>query len=333
MTTGTLQSSFKSAWWLPEGHTQTLWRKFTASNEIKHRRQRVNLKDGDFIDLDWHEPENSNSISSRHYSAIAVLIHGLCGCSLSPYVVALQKQLAQEDIASVAINLRGCSGEENNLARAYHSGVSEDLNEVFNSLQSEYPNTQFMFIGYSLGANVLLKWLGESETDERVSKAVAVSTPFQLDQCSQAMLRGPSSFYGSYFVNKLREDISNKISSFGNRGLAAEQQKLLQLGKLEDIKSIWEFDDQVTAPLHGFGSAQAYYDQCSSRQFLKNISANTLLIQSKNDPLIPEIALPKNKELSASVSFELAESGGHVGFVSGGKNNWLEQRIVQYLIG
>lgn len=330
MTTGTLQSTFKSAWWLPEGHSQTLWRKFTATNLIAHRRQRINMADGDFIDVDWHDPI-SNGDGLPGYSKIAVLIHGLCGCSLSPYIVALQKQLAHFEIPSVAINLRGCSGEENNLARAYHSGVSEDLNEVFQKLRSWHPNAEFMFVGYSLGANVLLKWLGEAQAHDSVTKAVAVSTPFQLDKCSGAMLSGSSQFYGSYFVKSLRASFNAKVVNFEKRGLLEQRQNLLKLGDLAGIKSIWEFDDQVTAPLHGFGSAHSYYEQCSSRQFLANISVDTLLIQSKNDPLIPASALPENHELSPHVDFELTSAGGHVGFVSGGNKNWLEQRISEFL--
>lgn len=332
MTTGTYVSIFKPAWWLPEGHSQTLWRKFTADAVIAHRRERIILADGDFIDLDWHDTaQGARTNAPKKSEKIAVLIHGLCGCSSSPYIVALQNQLARKNIASAAVNLRGCSGEENNLARAYHSGVSEDLNEIFLHLESNYPNAEFMFVGYSLGANVLLKWLGETEKQERVTKAVAVSTPFHLDKCSQAMLSGISRFYGSYFVNRLRENFNTKLSSFEGRGLRDEHRKLKQLGDLSGIKSIWEFDDRVTAPLHGFGNAETYYRECSSAQFLKNIRTDTLLIQSKNDPLIPEGALPASGDLSATVQFELTQKGGHVGFVSSGKENWLEQRIMQHL--
>lgn len=332
MTTGTFRSAFRPAWWLPEGHSQTLWRKFTANGAIAHRRERVVLADGDFIDLDWHEADQSAARDvSESPKTIAVLIHGLCGCSSSPYIIALQHQLAMENIASIAINLRGCSGEENNLAKAYHSGVSEDLNEIFLGLELAYPNSKFMFVGYSLGANVLLKWLGEIEHHDRITKAVAVSTPFQLDRCSQAMLSGPSRFYGRYFVNRLRADFNTKLASFEKRGLTEEHRKLAQIGDLSNIKSIWEFDDRVTAPLHGFGSAESYYRECSSAQFLKNIRTDTLLIQSRNDPLIPAPALPKKSDLSPSIQFELSRKGGHVGFVSSGKENWLEKRIMQHL--
>ena len=332
MTNGTFEDIFKPAWWLPEGHTQTLWRKFTTFDEVYHRRERLDLYDGDFIDIDWCENMSASNLSAEIGSGITVIIHGLCGCSSSPYVVALQKRLANHGKRSVAINFRGCSGEINNLARAYHSGVSEDLNEVFTSLSAAYPDEKFMFVGYSLGANVLLKWLGEKQRDDRVTKAVAVSTPFQLDECSKAMLRGPSRLYGSYFVNRLRSDVIGKMDDFQKRGLQEQYDTLASLGDLGRIKSLMEFDDLVTAPLHGFENADDYYKKCSSAQFLEHIDTDTLLIQSKNDPLIPASALPNASSLSTSVQMELTSKGGHVGFISGNKENWLEKRITDHLI-
>jgi len=240
--------------------------------------------------------------------------------------------LAGKGKRSVAMNFRGCSGEPNNLARAYHSGVSEDLNEVFIKLRTAFPDEEFMFVGYSLGANVLLKWLGEREHDHQITKAVAVSTPFRLDECSKAMLRGTSRFYGSYFVNFLRNEFNSKMDDFTKRGLGKQSKILASLGDLDRINSLWEFDDLVTAPLHGFKNADDYYDKSSSAQFLGQINTDTLLIQSKNDPLIPASALPSAQSLSPCVKMELSGKGGHVGFISGNKDNWLERRIVDHLI-
>lgn len=323
---------FKPAWWLPEGHTQTLWRKLTAKDTVLHRRERLELADGDFIDIDWCEGFSVNGQQPEASSGIVVLIHGLGGCSSSPYIIALQNCLAGKGKRSVAMNFRGCSGEPNNLARAYHSGVSEDLNEVFIKLRTAFPDEEFMFVGYSLGANVLLKWLGEREHDHQITKAVAVSTPFRLDECSKAMLRGTSRFYGSYFVNFLRNEFNSKMDDFTKRGLGKQSKILASLGDLDRINSLWEFDDLVTAPLHGFKNADDYYDKSSSAQFLGQINTDTLLIQSKNDPLIPASALPSAQSLSPCVKMELSGKGGHVGFISGNKDNWLERRIVDHLI-
>lgn len=333
MTSGTGYTPFRPAWWLPEGHSQTLWRKLTADEAIDHCRERLALKDGDFIDIDWCEKHLVQDDSVDRDTPIVVVIHGLCGCSSSPYVVALQNLLARNQIPSLAMNLRGCSGEVNRLARAYHSGVSEDLNEVFTQLSSNFPNRQFMFVGYSLGANVLLKWLGEIERNDQVAKAVAVSTPFQLDECSTAMLSGFSQLYGRYFVRKLTEDFQRKLNEFSIAGIVDQVEKLSSLGPLDSIKSLWEFDDQVTAPLHGFAGADDYYKRSSSAQYLQYIQTDTLLIQSSNDPLIPETAIPTANQLSPVMKLELSSKGGHVGFISGTESNWLEYRIKSHLIG
>lgn len=326
MTTGAIESEFKPAWWLPEGHSQTLWRKFSPVKPVSHRRQRVELDDGDYIDLDWTaiDPRDSNN------KTIVFLLHGLCGCSRSSYILAMQALLNTQGIASVAMNFRGCSGELNRLARAYHSGVSEDVDEVFNKLVLEYPDNNFVFVGYSLGANVLLKWLGETEAHPNIRKAVAVSTPFSLEYCSQAMLSGASRIYGQYFVRRLTRDFRLKQQQL--RALApSEAERIAGLGDASKIASIWEFDDRITAPLHGFEGAVDYYRRCSSSGFLGSIAVDTLLIQSENDPMIPPAALPTPDMLSASTRLLLSSKGGHVGFVSSRPGNWLEQRILNFM--
>lgn len=326
MTTGTFNKEFIPTWWLPEGHSQTLWRKFSPAKKVAHRRQRVELDDGDYIDLDWAaiDPKESKD------NTIVFFLHGLCGCSRSSYILAMQSLLNSQGIASVAMNFRGCSGEMNRLARAYHSGVSEDVNEVFSKLTMDFPEHNFVFVGYSLGANVLLKWLGEIETHSSIRKAVAVSTPFALEYCSQAMLQGLSRVYGQYFVRRLVKDFRSKqqyLQSFNPE----EAESIAKLGDTRSISSIWEFDDKITAPLHGFEGAEDYYRRCSSAGFLGSIAVETLLIQSKNDPMIPPTSIPKMETLSPSVQMHLTEKGGHVGFVSSSPDNWLEQRILNFM--
>ncbi|CAN0520118.1 unnamed protein product, partial [Scytosiphon promiscuus] len=190
----------------------------------------------------------------------------------------MQDLLNTQGIASVAMNFRGCSGELNRLARAYHSGVSEDVDEVFEKLLIEYPQHNFVFVGYSLGANVLLKWLGEIESHPNIRKAVAVSTPFSLEYCSRAMLKGLSRVYGQYFVRRLARDFRMKQKHLEQLA-PAEADRIASLGDAGGIASIWEFDDRITAPLHGFDGAEDYYRRCSSAGFLRSIGGDTLLIQ------------------------------------------------------
>ena len=328
MTTGTLTKKFVPAWWLPDGHSQTLWRKFSPPATISQRRQRIELKDGDFIDVDW---ASAAEIEHSPDKTIVFILHGLCGCSSSPYIVALQSLLNANGIASLAMNFRGCSGEFNRLARAYHSGGSEDVEEVFGKILEQYPEHNYVFVGYSLGANVLLKWLGEIQAHPRIKKAVAVSTPFSLENCSKAMLKGASRFYGSYFVRRLLSDFNAKQKHFEATDKAEQAQQIKDLGAAQNIATIWEFDDKITAPLHGFTGAEDYYRKCSSLGFLDAIGSETLLIQSLNDPLIPGNSIPDSKMLAPQVKLQLTQKGGHVGFISGNSGNWLEQTILTFI--
>lgn len=330
MPAGPYGPEFTPAWWLPGGHSQTLWRKFAPTPAIAQRRQRIELQDGDFIDLDWAMPVDPRDSKDR---LLVLIQHGLCGCSRSPYVLALQSLLSTRKVASAAMNFRSCSGEINRLATAYHSGISEDTNEIFEQLCQHYPQHRFVTVGYSLGANVLLKWLGEIQQHAQLERAVAVSTPFSLALCSRAMLAGVSRMYGAYFVRRLLRDVQAKKQFFQTQGMYEQQQRLEQLGELDRIRTIWEFDDRVTAPLHGFRDAEDYYARCSSLRFINAIDVDTLLIQSRNDPMIPAAALPDPARLPGNVELQLLPHGGHVGFISGARDNWLERRIVDFALG
>ena len=328
MPSGAFQYKFKSAWWLPEGHSQTLWRKFAGSPAVNHVRERVELSDGDFIDIDWLTAEERAKNSAQ---PLVFILHGLCGSSSSSYVLSLQTLLIENGFNSVVMNFRGCSGELNRKAQAYHSGVSHDLEEVLRNVISQHKPEAVSLVGYSLGANVLLKWLGEHHDYSKVDKAVAVSTPFTLGLCSREMLSGLSRIYGRYFTRRLLSDYLHKRKEFELQDKGPELEELLGLGDVSRVSNIWELDDQITAPLHGFESANDYYGRCSSIKFLPEISASTLLIQSYDDPLVPPVALPEAGMVSESTVMELSPKGGHVGFVSAQNSNWLEHRILKFL--
>lgn len=319
-------SEFRPAWWLPNGHSQTLWRKVAGTSSVSHRRQRVELSDRDFIDLDWCE-----EVDVENSEDIVLVVHGLCGCSESSYVQALQSLLATHAVASVAMNLRGCSGEVNRKARTYHSGVSDDLGEIIAILHDQHKTKNLIVVAYSLGANVLLKWLGEAGNQSMVEKAIAVSTPFILQLCSQSLQSGFSRLYGRYFTRRLVSDLQNKIKHFERVRDEEQLQTLLALGNSDRISNVWEFDERVTAPLHGFSGAEDYYGQCSSIGFLSSIETRTLLIQSSDDPMIPPAALPTAAQLSPAIEYELLDKGGHVGFVNAQTNPWLEHRILRFV--
>jgi len=320
-------TEFKPCLWLPGGHAQTLWRKFSPTPEVSVQRQRLELNDGDFIDLDWYKPQPDGT---QNRSRVLIL-HGLCGCSRSPYIQTLQHHLGGKGITSVAVNFRGCSGQINRLAKAYHSGITEDVQEIVEHLLSCDPDSPLALVGFSLGGNVLLKWLGETNLASSLLAAVAVSTPFRLELCSRAMLKGFGKYYGKYFLYRLVKDVESKKRHFEHINNQKQRQVLHSLGDLRSLKNLWEFDDRVTAPLHGFESAQDYYDRCSSINFLTKIPTPTLLIQSHDDPIIPRQAIPAADELNSNVFLDLISHGGHVGFRSSSDNRWLETRISDFI--
>lgn len=323
-------SPFKPAWWLPGPHLQTLWSPvFRRAPALARERTRLWLADDDFIDLDWHltRPEPQ--------TPLVLIAHGLTGSSGSVYVLGLQQQLAGIGWNSVALNWRGCSGEPNRLPRGYHSGVSDDLAVVIAHLQRQCPQAPLYAVGYSLGGNVLLKYLGETGPDCPLQGAVAVSVPYRLDQCAERIDQGFSRFYQSQLMRELQVYLNDKRRHFTQLGLTERLAALERLGSLRDMRTFWDFDGRVTAPLHGFSDARDYYRQASSSYYLSAIRVPTLLIQAADDPFVFRRSLPETHELPASTEWELHENGGHVGFVYGPLSRpryYLEERIPRWLL-
>lgn len=312
-------------WWLPGGHLQTIWRKLATVPSLIRQRQRIELTDGDFIDVD-HLHAGVESADKP----LVFLLHGLAGCSASPYILAMQHTLHTAGYDSVAMNLRGCSGDHNRLAIAYHSGCSDDVEEVMAALMARQQR-RLVVIGYSLGANVLVKWLTETRFKNALCAAVSVSNPFSLDLCCARMNSGMAYWYGRYFLRRLRTDLLRKRDAFVQQGRDDEVQKINRLGALDGLHTLWDFDDAVTAPLHGFAGAEDYYQRCSSRQFIADTPVPTLVVHSHNDPIIPPHSLPSPEQTPARVSWEILPSGGHVGFAMKGHNAWLEHRILRFI--
>lgn len=321
-------ATFKPAWWLKNPHLQTLYpalcRKISAP---LLRRERLITPDNDFLDIDW--------CSEGDEKPLIILLHGLTGSSQSPYIKGFQQLLLKQNFRTVALNFRGCSGEPNHSARCYHSGETEDLHFLYQTLREREPNTKFAVIGFSLGGNMLLKWLGEQGENVNLFAAVAVSIPFVLSECATKLDSGFSKLYRANLLKELKIYIKNKHAHLEKIGVHHEAHKLKKLGDLSQIQSFWEYDAKVVAKLYGFKNAHDYYARSSSRQFLKKIAVPTLLIQAVDDPFMTKSVIPNASELSPFVQLEMTEQGGHVGFVSG-KNPfkpiyWLEQRISIFL--
>lgn len=313
-----MDGCFEPAWWCRGPHAQTLWaRLLRRMPEIQYWRERLELPDGDFIDLDWSE---------NGQGPIIIVLHGLEGSSHSPYARGIMRAIENRGWRGVVMHFRGCSGEPNRLARSYHSGDTGDLAHLVNTLRRREPLTPLAAVGFSLGGNVLLKWLGKSDSAAPLRAAVAVSVPFVLHQTADRLNRGFSRLYQWQLLRCLCRSVAEK---------RRKMELPLISRDLSSLKSFRDFDEHVTAPLHGFDSADHYYSVSSSRQYLGGISVPTLLLHAQDDPFMTEKVIPRPGELSEKVSLEVSPCGGHVGFVTGKwpwqAQYWLEERIPRYL--
>ncbi len=315
-----VESSFRPTWWWRWRHLQTAWPTlFYRRVGLRPRRERFELDDGDFLDLDWVGGDSG---------PIVVVLHGLMGSIQSPYAWGLLKQVEQLGWRGLFVHFRGCSAEPNRLPRAYHSGDTGDLAAVIEAMHAREPETPIVAAGFSLGGNALLKWLSETGDGNPLRAAVAVSVPFDIEQVANSIHQGFSRVYERRLTGCLRQMLATKIEQFGERIPVPRD----QVSKLD---TFWRFDDAVTAPLHGFEDARDYYRKASARQYLPEIRCPTLILHAKDDPFMTVSVIPRADELSESTTLELSERGGHIGFISGGwpwaARYWLEERIPDYL--
>ncbi|MEA3302802.1 MAG: hydrolase [Pseudomonadota bacterium] len=306
-------SAFKPLWWLSNPHLQTLWPVMFGANKPQGDNERLELDDGDFLDLRWFANDGP----------LVVVVHGLEGSIDSHYAGAMMLALQEHGFHGLFMHLRGCSGEPNRLDRSYHSGETGDLAAVVQHAARVTGKPVFAMIGYSLGANALLKWLGEVDGQAPLQRAVAVSVPFRLGDAARKLSTGFSRLYQSHLLERLRRNFSRKFR---------QRTSPVQVD-VDRLRDFYSFDDKVTAPLHGFDSADDYYRQSSSRQYLKNIRCETLILHAQDDPFMYEESIPRNAELSPQVTLELSTHGGHVGFICGMwlPRRWLEPRIIRFL--
>jgi len=323
-----IQSTFKPAWWLNNPHLQTIYPSLLRkSPEPTIKRERLTTEDNDFIDIDFCGEGNQ---------PLVILLHGLTGSSQSGYIKGLQQALLDQGLRSAALNFRGCSGEYNNSSRCYHSGETGDIDFLYRTLREREPQTPMAAVGFSIGGNVLLKWLGEQGSDVQLFAATAVSVPLVLSACASKLDSGFSKVYRASLLRELKDYVRLKQVHLEALGKTEEAELLRQIGDLEKIKSFWQYDDRVVASLYDFANVADYYQRSSSRQFLQSIVVPTLLIQAQDDPFMTPEVIPELAELSASVSLEISKAGGHVGFIAGNNpwqpDYWLERRIPEFLL-
>ncbi len=255
-----------------------------------------------------------------------MLFHGLEGGSRSHYALSLMHAVRKLNWRGVVALFRGCSGEINRLPRAYHSGDSAEINWILRRVKTQYPQIKIYAVGVSLGGNALLKWLGEQGEEARntIEAAAAVSAPFDMMVAGDHLGQGFNLLYTRAFLASMKKKFLEKLKRFPN---LADREVMLR------SRTLRQFDDVVTAPLHGYKNTDDYWTQASSKSGLINIRVPTLLINAKNDPFLPASALPSPAEVSPAVTLDFPDTGGHASFVSGvfpGHLNWLPQKILDF---
>jgi predicted alpha/beta-fold hydrolase len=304
--------------WLCGGHAQTVYPAlFLRGKRPRYRRERWDTPDGDFIDLDFLDggPAGTPRVA---------LFHGLEGSSSSHYAVALMRAIERAGWNGVVVHFRGCSGENNRLPRAYHSGDAAEIGWILAHLaQSGRP---LYAAGVSLGGNALLKWLGETGAGAGAClvAAAAVSAPLDLMAAGAALGQGLNLIYTRMFLATLRRKSLDKLGRFP---------ELFDRDRMLGARNLRQFDDVVTAPLHGYRDTDDYWTRASSKPVLAGVRLPTLVLNAKNDPFLPARHLPRREEVSSAVLLEQPEEGGHVGFAGGGfpgNLDWLPRRMLAF---
>ncbi|KAF3999799.1 YheT family hydrolase [Glaciimonas immobilis] len=314
-------SSYNAPLWLPGGHLQTIYPStFIVKPAVTYRRERWDTADGDFIDIDF--------VDGKPGKPMVVLFHGLEGSSDSHYSRALMAYIAALGWSGAAPHFRGCSGEINLAPRFYHSGDIAEVDWILRRVAASRSDKKFSKLyatGASLGGNVLLCWLGESQQQASlIDAACAISAPLDLAGGGNALAHGFNRIYTRVFLRTMKTKSLSKLAQFPH---------LFDRERMLNASNLHAFDNVVTAPLHGYRDADDYWNRASAKHVLNDIVVPTLILNAQNDPFLPPRHLPRSA--ANSVTLEYPAEGGHVGFPVGalpGRVDWLPQRIVQFLL-
>ncbi len=325
MTHGTVDLAlvpYRSPPWLLGGHAQTIYPYLVKRPPVTYRRERVTTRDGDFWDFDWLD------MPAAADAPVVALFHGLEGGAGSHYAVLLMTHLAARGWRGVVPHFRGCGGSANLLPRAYHSGDHEEVDDMLRALRARAgPHAPLYAVGVSLGGSALLNWLGRagSAGATLVSSAAGVSVPLDLMAAGIAIGQGLNRIYTAHFLQTLKPKALAMAERFPGT---------LDAARIRTVRTMWQFDDAVTAPLHGFRGTEDYWTRASSKPWLRQIRIPTLVLNARNDPFVPAFSLPGPADVSRSVTLEQPPSGGHVGFMTGpapGRMDWLPKRLLDFL--
>ena len=305
--------------WLANAHLQTIYGSTLAhAPRVDFRRERWDTPDGDFVDVDF--------VDGPGEAPWVHLYHGLEGSSNSPYARMLMFHTHARGWRGSVFHFRGCSGEPNRLPRFYHSGDTAEIDWSLRRIHGRAVGAPLHAVGVSLGGNAFAKWLGESgdEARELLASAAAVSAPLDLMAAGDALGRGFAHVYARHFLTTLKRVALSKLDRYPD---------LYDREKVRRARTLRDFDNVVTAPLHGFRDTDDYWTRASAKPHLAGIRVPTLLLNARDDPFLPPGALPTEREVSAAVKLEFPARGGHVGFVTGpfpGHIDWLPQRLLHF---
>lgn len=321
----TTKSAFKPAWWLRNRHLQTIIpRLYPVPCDFKVWHTQYDLSDGDFVEITW-------SIRPQDLAPkqpIVLVLHGLEGSFDSFYAKRMMNTMHLQGWASVLMHFRGCGSRTNRKAQTYHSGQTADVTEFIQYLKQRFPDNPIYAVGFSLGGNVLAKYVGET-AESLLNGAVVISAPLDLTICAKAIGKGFAKVYQKYLVDKLVRSTCKKLDY-----LKQDFPLNITTEQVKAIKTLEEFDDKITAPLNGFVDGLDYYQQASANQYLQSATTPMLIIHAEDDPFMTKDVVPTPSQLSQTIRLEVSKHGGHVGFISGDNpfkpEFWTETRTTQF---
>ncbi len=313
--------NYRPPLWLPGGHAQTigaaLW---VPAPKVSYRRERWSTPDDDFIDVDFALPEPRSDVAP-----LLVLFHGLEGSSRSHYALSLMRHFADLGWRALVVHFRGCSGEPNLQARAYHSGDAEEGDWILRKLAQRWPTAPLHAVGVSLGGNMLARWAGERAEDARqVRAAASIGSPLDLVASGTVLGQGFNRVYTHHFLSTLKRKALAKAQRYPG---------LVHASDVVAARSLYDFDDAFTAPVHGFKDALDYWTRASAKPVLGGIRIPYLLLNARNDPFVPTLSLPTKNDVSSEVVLDQPAGGGHIGFAQGlwpGHLNYLPKRLERF---
>ncbi|NNM19367.1 MAG: alpha/beta fold hydrolase [Croceitalea sp.] len=312
-----IESKYNPPLLFKNGHIATIYAgAFRKVNGLVQKRERLQLSDGDFLDLDWSQSPSTTK-------KVVVLLHGLEGNAQRPYILGSAKLLNQNGFDACAVNFRSCSGTPNTLYRSYHSGATEDLSEVISHLLHHKDYQQIYLMGFSLGGNLAMKYLGENNIlNQKIKGAVGVSIPCDLANACEELLKPKNMLYAQKFKKNLIAKLRVKQSMFPD---------CVSVDQINNIITLKDFDDVYTSRAHGFKDANQYYAMCSCRQFLEKINVPSLIINAKNDSFLGALCFPfEEAQNNQNLLLETPQYGGHVGFWGQNNISYVEGRALQF---